>query len=277
MAPTFGNAGGSVSKHKKFSWAEPCEPGTFMMINKFDLNIDGSYQREQVSTQKVMNIAREWDWKLFGTLLVIMRRNGTFWVYDGGNRTRAAFWRDDINLLPCMVFQSEDEKTEAKAFIGANTMKSVVSAYHKHRAAVKTGEPIAVATQAIIDKHGYFARKSASKKYSFSAINTLQSQVKEDRELAEKVFEACAIIAQDGEVIPGEVLDALFTCQKKLKGKADILNNVYLEKLQMETIPGIELAIRREKHIVGMGGAKVGAKAVLAIINKGKRRRLSFD
>ena len=145
LAPTFGNAAASVSKREKFSWAEPCTPGTFLMIEKDALNIDGTYQREEVSKSKVLEIARDWDWKLLGTLSVIMRKDGTFWVVDGGHRCRASFFRDDIKELPCMVFEAEDEKTEAKAFVGTNTMKSSVSAYHKHRAAVKTGEPIAVA------------------------------------------------------------------------------------------------------------------------------------
>lgn len=276
MAPTFGNAGFPIAKHKKWSWAEPCSPGVFLMIKKENLNIDGSYQREEVSKLKVMEIARDWDWKLFGTLSVIMRKDGSFWVYDGGHRCRAAFLRSDIIELPCLVFECEDEKTEAKAFIGTNTMKSVVSAYHKHRASVITNEPNAMAVQSILDKHGYFPSQGTSKKFGFMAINSLQSQVKEDKVLAEKVFAACASIAQDGEQISGEVLDAVFTCQKKLAGKADILTNGHLERLQRETLPGIEAAIRREKHIVGKGGSAISAKALLDLLNKGKQRRLMF-
>lgn len=276
LVPTFGNASASVFKREKYSWAEPCEPGTFLMIKKDELNIDGSYQREEVSKDKVMEIARDWDWKLFGTLSVIMRKDGTCWLYDGGHRARASFLRDDITELPCMVFESADEKTEAKAFIGANTMKSVVSAYHKHRASVKTGEPIAMAAQSILDKHGYFPTQTAPKKYGFAAISALQSQVKEDRNLAEKVFAVCANIAQDGETISGDVLTAIFTCQKKLEGKVDILKGSHFDRLFRETLPGIEAAIRREKHIVGKGGAAVSAKAVLDVLNKGKKRRLSF-
>ena len=246
------------------------------MINKYDLNIDGSYQRDEVSKSKLVEIARDWDWKLFGTLSVIIRKDGTFWVYDGGHRCRAAFYREEITELPCMVFEGEDEKTEAKAFIGTNTMKSVVSAYYKHLAAVKTGEPIALAAQSILEKHGYFMVKSLPRKYGFAAINSLQSQVKEDRRLAEKVFAACASMAQDGEQISGEVLDAVFTCQKKLEGKVDILTNGHLERLKRETLPGIEAAIRREKHIVGKGGAVISAKALLDVLNKGKQRRITF-
>lgn len=248
-----------------------------MLIEKKHLNIDGTYQREEVSKSKVIEIASEWDWKLFGTLSVIQRSDGTFWVYDGGHRCRASFYRDDIDSLPCMVFEAIDEKTEAKAFIGTNTMKSTVSAYHRHRAGVKTGEPIAMATQSIIEKHGYQPTQSNGKKFGFQAINCLQSLVKEDAQLAEKSFELCATIAADGEMISGEVLDAIFRCQKKLDGKASVFDSQIAEKLRRETQTGIEMAIRREKHIMGKGGSNVRAKAVLDLINKGRHRKISFD
>lgn len=277
LASTFGNAGKAVLKREKYSWAEPCAAGVFMMIPKEDLNIDGTYQREEVSKGKVLDIARNWDWKLFGTLSVIRRENGTFWVYDGGHRCRGAFFRDDITTLPCMVFNAGNEKTEAKAFIGTNTMKSAVSAYHKHRAAVKTGEPIALAVQSLLEKHGYSPTQRSTKKYGFAAITTLESQIKENRVLAEQVFSMCVSMAHDGEQISGEVLDAIFICQKKLEGKADILTKGHMEKLKGETLPGIEAAIRREKHIVGRGGNVVAAKAVLDLLNKGKQRRITFN
>jgi hypothetical protein len=276
LAPVFGGIHAPTPKRERFSWAEPCSLGAFMMIKKQDLNIDGSYQRDQVSKSKVLEIARDWDWKLFGTLSVVMRKDGSFWLYDGGHRCRASFLRDDITELPCMVFQTEDEKTEAKAFVGANTMKSVVSAYYKHRASVMTGEPIAIAAQSILDKHGYIAAQCSTAKYSFAAINALLMHVKDDQELAEKAFAVCALIAQDGEQFSGAVLTAIFTCQKKLGAKADILSKEYFERLKRATIPGIESAIRRAKWVSGLGGANVGAKAVLDILNKNKRVPLIF-
>ena len=275
LAPMPGNIK-AIPKREKYSWATPSEPGQFLMIAKESLNIDGSYQREQVSESKVMEIARDWDWKLFGVLAVIRRRDGTLWVYDGGHRTRAAFLRDDIASLPCMVFHAADEKEEAKAFIGTNTMVSIVSAYHKHRAYVKAGEPNALAVQSILEKYGYFPAGAANKRGNFAALNTLRTLVIQNGVEAEKVFAACAKIAVDREPISGEVVAALYTCQAKLAGKADILSNGHLDRLIKEGLAGIEAAIRREKHIVGLGGNLVGAKAVLDLLNKGKQRRLTF-
>lgn len=275
LAPNFGSSTSFSLKRNKFSWAEPCNPGRFEMIAKKDLNIDGLYQRHEVSKSKVMEIAREWDWKLFGTLSVVKRSDGTFWIYDGGHRCRASFLRDDILELPCLVFDVDDTKTEAKAFLGTNVMKSAVSAYHKHKAAVVIQEPLALIVQKIVEKHGYYIAE-ANGCHAFVAIHTLHKIAKEDASLADRVFGACAAIAQDGETFSGEMLGAIFYCQKRLSGGIDILSNGYLERLVRETVPGIEAAMRREKHIVGKGGFTVTSKAVLDILNKGKRTRISF-
>lgn len=277
MAPTFGNKNAAISKREKFKWSSPKTPGVFMSIEKALLNIEGDYQRTEHSKAKVLEIARDWDWCLVGVIIIFMREDGSFWVIDGGHRVRGAYLRDDITHLPCMVFVAASIEDEAKAFIGANNMRNPVSAYHKHRAAVLAKEPIAMAAQAILDKYGYFPSQSASAKFGFSAIKALHSQVSEDRGLAERVFAACASIAQDGEQISGVVLDAIFHCHKKLNGKADILSGWYVERLKRETLPGIEAVIRREKHILGGGGVAVAAKALLDLLNKGKQRRLKFS
>ena len=86
-----------------------------------------------------------------------------------------------------------------------------------------------------------------------------------------------AEIARDGEPITSQVLTGLFTCSKKVQSQADILSGDYIVKLKRETMDGIEAAIRREGHIVGKGGFLVGAKAILDLLNKGKRNRLTFD
>jgi hypothetical protein len=276
IAPTFGDTTNGVAKREKFSWSNPCKPGTFLMVRKEDLNIDGTYQREEVSALKVREIASEWDWKLYGVLSVILRPDGTLWVYDGGHRCRAAFLRDDITELPCMVFSVSDRIDEARAFLGTNLIKTFVSAYHKHRAAVLTGEPVAKVAAAILSKHGYIVSTNSGKN-EFAAINTLQKIAKEDAVTAERVFSACIVIAgSNQDAISGDILEGLFRCQKKLEGNADILTNGHLEKLAKETLPGIGAAIRRERHIIGKGGATIAAKAILDLLNKGKQRRLTF-
>lgn len=274
----FGGTRGPLPKRTSFSWTSPSTKGNFLLIPKGDLNIDGSYQRDAVGDQKIRDIARKWDWKLFGALSVIKREDGSYWVYDGGHRTRASFYRDDVKTLPCMVFSCEKIEEEAKAFVGANTMQSAVSAYSKYRASLRANEPLAISMQAIFEKHGYAPSQNAKGDHSFNAIGTMLKIVRVDVEMAERAFAVCAAIDEDGsEKIKGDALEGIWLCARKLKDQEDILIGKHFKKLKAAGLAGINALISRETHIIGRGGASTAAKAILDLLNKGKRNRLYFD
>jgi hypothetical protein len=278
MAPSWGSLKYAVPKQKKFSWCSGGDRGVFQEIPRELLNIDDSYQREQISETKVKEIAKNLDWKLFGTVSVIRRQDGTFWVYDGGHRTRASFLRDDMKTIPCMIYAAESSKEEAMAFVGANTMKNTVSAFHKHRASVLAEEPESIAVQAIVEKNGYkVAHRTSHKIGEFAAIATLRKCVQSNRELADRVFCACAAIAKNGENISGDVIEGLFCLQEKLSETCDVLSGWYLARLEEVGMKGLEAAIRRQKVIENKGGQLVNARAIRDELNKGKRRKLSWS
>ncbi len=268
--------GTSLDKVNRYAWFSESRPGVFMEIEKHRLNIDGRYQREKISNDKVLTIASEWDWKLFNAISAIRREDGSLWVFDGGHRVRASFYRSDILYLPCMVFDACGVENEAKAFVAAGTMKTNISAHHRFKASICAKEPITLKTKAILDKHGYVASKSDNNKFGFQAISTLVKIVKEDSQLADKVFESCAMIANEDEQITSSVLAGLFLLAKRLNGKVDILASAYVNKLAKKGMAFINVAINREKHIMGIGGARVSAKAILDILNHGKRKKIKM-
>ena len=260
-------------KREKFSWAKPNPPGVFRLIDKSSLMIDARYQRGEVSRAKVMEIARSWDWRLFGVVCVVKRSDGSLWIYDGGHRWRAAGYRDDIRELPCLVFDIGNIEDEARSFVGTNTLISNVSAYHLFRASLLANEPTCVAVQALLDKHGYSVANT-KKPYGFTAIHTLRNMVAENAEVASKVFAACVDIASDGEQIPHATMQGMFVMVKRVGD--EVLSEKSVAKLRDIGIAGIETAIRREKHIVGKGGDRVQAKAILDLLNKGRRTKLAL-
>jgi hypothetical protein len=274
--------GGKIKKRHRYDWAGESKPGIFMEIDKYDLNLDGSYQRKQHSVEKVREIARRFDWKLFGALSVVMRKDGSFWVFDGGHRTRASFYRDDINELPCMVFESskkeEDERVEeAKKFLGANLLVNNVSAVEKHRAGITAKDDIDIVVNRILCEHGYRPSGSGySAQYQFRGIGTLKQMVKEDANLAAEIFKVCADIAKGGGEIPVNCLRGLYVLVLHMKDKENILSDKYIGKLKDIGMAGIEDAIRNEKYLAGKGGATVEAKAIIGLLNKGERRKLKW-
>lgn len=266
---------GAMPKHEKFSWANANSPGVFMMLAKSDLAIDVRYQRGEVTREKVLEIARNWDWRLFGVLSVIMRKDNSFWIYDGGHRWRASGYRADIKELPCLVFEAHGIDDEAKAFVGTNTIINNVRAYQLFKASILAGEPNSIATNALMKKFGYSACQDGKKPYGISAIATIKRMVEIDTKAAEKVFAAAVSIAVGGEQIPCGTLRALFYLSRNMN--EDILSGSYLNRLIATGIPGIEAALRRERAIIGKGGERVEAKAVLDILNKGRRYKLELD
>lgn len=273
LAPTPNGA--PVIKRKRFDWTTGGKVGSFAWIKKEELNIDGRYQREQVSEAKVREIAREWDWLLLGTVSVIQREDGSYWVFDGGHRTRAAFFRDDVECLPCMVHEIGEVSDEAKAFVARNTMVSNVAALDRYRASICAGEPTAVTTESILEEFGLTAVKGGVSTGRYLAcIGTLQKCVDANAEDARKVLEFCLKLA--GEyVVVGKVLAAMFTLYQHYKSEFDVIDR-FGEKIGRHSQREIEVKIGQFATECGKGGAIIGAKAILELINHKNRNRLQW-
>lgn len=272
IAPAPGSHN-APTKREKYSWAEPCSPGRFKMISKYDLNVDDIYQRDQKAVTKVLSIARKWDWSLFGTILVSQRRDGSYWVYEGGHRTAASFYRDDIDLLPCMVFSDKDISDEARAFVGANTLKSNVSAIIVNRAGVVSKEPHATMCEEIAKAFGYRIVQSSGAG-CFSGVVALRKIVEQDPVLASDCFGACARIA-NGMYFSAMLLSGLALLVQKMrtKYKITLFETDYFDALLQAGVSGCEAAIHRERYNSGVGGSVSAARGLLEIINKNRRSR----
>jgi hypothetical protein len=274
LAPT--PAGKPTVKRTKFDWSTGGAIGSFAWIPKGDLNIDGRYQREQCSKEKVHAIARAWDWLLLGVISVIVRSDGTYWVFDGGHRTRASFFRDDVTRLPCIVHELDKVNDEAKAFVARNTMVSNVAAYDRFRASVCATEPTAVKTDAILNAFGLTLVKGGTNNpATIACIGAIQKIISEDYEAAKKVLGFCISIAGQHQV-SGKVLSAMFTLQQHFKDNVDVIDR-YREKLSRHSQREIEVKINQFSTECGRTGSVVGAKAILELVNhKSRSNRLEW-
>lgn len=267
------NSSQKTAKREIYKWTQPSQQGVFMMILKKQLNIDGRYQREEVSREKVMSIARDWDWLICGTISVIRRDDGTFWVFDGGHRTRAAFYRDDITELPCMVHDMSSLTDEARAFVARNTMVSNVSALARFRASTCAKEPISVQATEMLERNGMHVVKNSTTLDTFSAIGSLIECIKQNHEVAETVLGFCCRLTR--ETGPSGVLMlGMFVLQMHfLQLKIDVIATCG-ERILTHSQKEIEIRVRQMRAETGKGGATIYAKAILELINKGKRIKL---
>lgn len=270
LAPSFGGIVPPVDKVSKFNWSVPGPPGTFRLVNKQLLNLDDVYQRDKISDSTVRRIARSWDWTLFRVLSVAERPDRSLWVFDGGHRLRASFYRLDITELPCMVFPIANLKDEARAFIAGAIMTSPISAVDTWRASSIAEEPICVQTREILGRLGISVKKNATQQGDLKCIGTVRRIVATDPELAERVLATALAIAKD-QPISGVVCGGLFEFAKHFAPR-DVLGELVDALLELGQ-GEIEKAARQLKAECGKGGDVIEAKAIMHLLNKGKRSR----
>jgi hypothetical protein len=281
QAPT--PVGTTTEKESKYRWARPSEMGQFKLILKNDLNLEGSYQRDSVSNFRVIEIARHFDWRRFGVLLVIRRKDGTLWVIDGGHRLRATFYRSEISQLPCLVFDSSEEgeaalREEARMFLDTNQMPIHINSYSSHKAGVTAEDDADIIAAKIYNKHHYRLKRYGfvQGEKVFNAIGALKWTVTIDPDLADRSFALTTEIAQ-GERIPGEIIKGLFVLAQRLKDKADILEDPYAGILKAVGIGGMLRSIESEKYDSGKQGTLAAARGILRLLNKRRRNKLGWN
>jgi hypothetical protein len=127
--------------------------GTDEWLVASEIGVDMQYQRP-LSMGHVRKIAREFNLKAFGVLLVSERANGTYWIIDGQHRLAAvkALGRGDMRL-PCHVYRNLSVAEEAEIF-HMQTQRKAISTVDRFRARLFAGDEHALSLNRIIQKHG---------------------------------------------------------------------------------------------------------------------------
>jgi hypothetical protein len=264
-----------LPKRNRHGWHQGSKEGTFAKISKRSLNIDGRYQRGESSHKKILEIAANWDWALLSTISVAQREDLTLWVFDGGHRARASFYRDDIDLLPCMVYQFADLSEEAKAFLGKNLMVSNVSSVAKYKASVVASDPVSEVVAGMLAEYGVSVAPTASSRAQVKCVGTLLAMCEKDESLARRCFEFCLLQVPGDDPVSSSVLRGLFFLCQHFAGRVDIIGK-YGSKLAAHSQKEMDVRIRQTKAECGKGGEKIEALGLLSIINKGLRNKLAW-
>lgn len=108
------------------------------------LRIDPAYQREVLrnGARNIGRIAREFDWSLFGIVVVAAIGDDLYAIVDGQHRTLAAALRG-ITDVPCLVIQADLGK-QARAFAAINGAVTKIHSLAIFAAEVAAGLPHAL-------------------------------------------------------------------------------------------------------------------------------------
>lgn len=271
-----------VDKIQKFNWnTETGELGHNAMMDKWEINIDSSYQRN-IYDGRVSTIAKNWRWEAFGRLLVGRRTDGRLFIVDGQHRLLAARKRSDIKELPCVVFNSRGSDHEADVFLVTNTARGPMTILQKFKALLIIGDPIAMAIKDTADALGLIIpeksggrKRQMGKDLNLNCIESIMVAWRINPQDAERCLVLCKEIS-NGYAITKDMFSGVFHLNQKMKKIGDSIFN-HREKLKASGYVEIMSTIKNQQIILGYGGYLVAAAGVLAVINKSKRKKVIVE
>jgi len=257
-------------KVEMYKWSSRYESGYFSMVHKMKLQVDETYQRGQ-NNERVLKIARAFNYALFGTLKVAKRKDGSLYVYDGGHRLAAAMKRSDIDKVPCTIVEVDTIEEEARLFLDANGLSQNVSSYQKYMSEIISNDvPETKIVQGVLKKYGYKVADTGSSGRYVRAVRELKILAKRDPEYMDYAFSIIAMIYA-GDHIPADVIKGM--TYLKFNTNFDFKENAIV-KLQVAGPIGIKIAITRKGIEMNMNRSILPCGlALLDIVNKGLRKK----
>jgi len=254
----------TVTKIERYKWKMRDQPGRFMWINKEKIKIDDSYQRD-LNDGKVKILRANWSHIACGALSVVRREDGSFYVVEGQHRLAAALARADISQMPCMVFELDSIKDEAKAFLAANKNRKPLTSIDAFKASVKSGDQIAVEAQRLLTDAGYVASKH-EKAHGVRCISSILRCLTTDGDTFRSVWPAIVAAAQ-GQAIMERVVQGLFWIEKHAVDES-LGDEKWLKRLASIGQDPLMSAAARASAYYAAGGMQVWGPGMLLVINK---------
>lgn len=255
----------NIDKIKRYGWTVRNSPGKMMLIPKHELEVDSEYQRTPV-IGKVQAIASDFSWIGFGVLLVA-KRNSRYWIIDGQHRHKAAMARNDIDEVPCLVFETSDKSQEAAGFVDCNTARKAVTAAAKHRARVVAKNELALRIQSEFEKYGLEPMDGGHSLKRINCVHACYKIASRDFMGFKAVLSVASEICEKDKIqIYDKVLYGLFYIHRNYDG--GILESRINNRIRY--IGGEELskAAGRGAAVLGKGGERQYAFGMLQAINK---------
>lgn len=265
----------NLDKVAQRGWTLVDGPGEFAMISKHSLAIDKSYQRD-TSEGRILAISKQWSWIACNTLSVALRPDGDWYVFDGQNRLGAAMRRDDVDLLPCMVYEMENLSSEAKGFLAINTNRRPMSMVQRFRALLISGDPAAVKVNVMLVGSGVELTEGTAnigmetRRRRVSCAGTLLRYMETKEEILRAVWPIAVAAAHD-DFITQYVLEALVYAEENLADGKTLTDPRWKNRMVSIGLARIKAGIARAVAIEGRFNQRAAASGILHALNSGTR------
>ena len=117
------------------------------------LFVDFGYQR-QVVKPRVEKMAKNFDLKGMGALIVSKRDDGRYAIIDGQHRFLAGV-KAGIEYFVCQVFLDQSYKDEAKIFTLTNVERGPMSSPQQFKAMIESGDEDSIQIVSIVESYGF--------------------------------------------------------------------------------------------------------------------------
>ena len=263
---------GKITKVERYKWKVQDAPGQQIMVNKNNLQVDHTYQRS-ANDAKLMAIARDWSWIACGSI-VVADREGVLFVVDGQHRVMAARKRSDITELPCLVFNTNEAKQEARGFLAAQTQRKPITSVEKFRALVTVEDPAALIVQELLNSTGHAPGNGASSK-SVKCIGILLKEANTDASILCKMWPLIASVSE-GKVVHARLIEGLLYIEKRMLDGNSLTDRDWQNRVKKAGADALLDGASKAAAFYTAGGAKVWAAGMVEVINKGHRNRLEL-
>jgi len=245
--------------------------GSLKMLDKHILRIEVAYQRN-LNDQRVLALARSWSWVACGTITVAYR-NGKYYVVDGQHRVMAARQRSDIQLMPCIVFDTRSLKEEAVGFYNANVNRTPLKAVEKLPSLIVQGDAAAILVQRLIEESGRLPGRPSGPN-TVCCIHSMLKWAKNQPSILQRTWPLITEVCR-GHVMDERILSGLLFIE--LHAGESLLNKRNYDRVMKVGAEGLVIAATRAAQIMARGNDKIWAQGIIEVLNKNCRYRLNLQ
>jgi hypothetical protein len=271
ISSAFNNPGKKpLSKRRFYKWGILDVPGTFRYLNKYDLYIDPSYQRTG-DNKRALDLARNWSWLACGTLQ-IAKRNNKYYVIDGQHRLMAAVKRDDIDVVPCMVYETDNNTDEAIGWLRANTFRRIPTSIQKFPALIESGNTDALYLKEVCDLLGIKITKNNTNALEMASIKSSLNIIAHNRLRFYKVMSFIAELC-----VEHPIKEILIIGLDYIEQKFDLNDKILRERLLNIGPKKLITSAQDAAAYYSKGGQKVWANGMLNEVIKKKSKKYLLE
>jgi len=238
-------------------------------VETTSLLVDGTYQRDlsERSIRLIRRMIEGFAWNRLKPPIVVKAGPASFHIVDGQHTAIVAATLK-IPQIPVFVVQADTLDERARAFVGHNSDRIVVSPFDIYRALLASGDPDAVDVDAVCKRAGVRIRlispSSAVAEGDTAAVGLIRAMVKRRGPMLARMVLQCLVKAKRAPITAAEILaterivcedrrgvdlDAL-TAVIRIEG-TDGLNKAHAKARQNRTPLWRELANRWLRHLDG--------------------------